>query len=236
MAHSWVQSFPSEDEAFRAFARTYPGRTTLLVDTQDIAQGVERAARLDPPPRAIRIDSGDPLEESRRARAILDRAGRAGVQIVASGDLEEREIDRLVRAGAPIDTFGVGTELITVRDAPGLGMVYKLAELDGRPRFKTSPGKRTYPWAKQVYRSADAQGRWTGDRVVHVDEAVPGAEPLLRLMLRDGERVEPGAGLEATRAAIAASRRAIPAELLELDAGGIYPVEFSDRLTSLPGG
>ena len=104
----------------------------LLVDTYDTLEGVRHAAAIEPPVRAIRIDSGDLASLATQARAILDQLGRSSVKIIASGDLDEYKIARIVAAGAPVDGFGVGTELITSRDAPALAMVYKLVELEGR--------------------------------------------------------------------------------------------------------
>ena len=145
MAHSWVQSFDTEAEAFSTFARIFPGNTTLLVDTYDTIEGVRLAARVEPPVQAIRLDSGDLGTLARAARAILDQHGRSNVKIVASNDLDEFRIAELVRSGAPIDGFGVGTELITSRDAPALSMVYKLVELDGVGTLQAQPGQENLP-------------------------------------------------------------------------------------------
>ena len=123
-----------------------------------------------------------------QARAILDQLGRQEVKIFASGDLEEFEIARLVRNEAPIDAFGVGTELITSKDAPALSLVYKLVELNGVGKIKLSPSKRTYPMAKQVFRNRDAAGRFAGDHVTRADEDADGA-PLLVPVVREGKLV-----------------------------------------------
>jgi len=131
MAHSWVQSFDSEEEAFAAYARVFPGATTLLIDTYDTLEGARKAAEIEPPIQAVRLDSGDLSTLSREVRQILDQHDRCSVKILASGDLDENEIDRLLVAKAPIDGFGLGTELITSRDAPALSMVYKLVEIEG---------------------------------------------------------------------------------------------------------
>src|SRR5579864_1741153 len=160
MAHSWVQTFPSESEAFSIFAKLFPEATTLLVDTYDTEAGVLHAAAIEPPVQAIRLDSGDIGALSRSARAILDAHNRHSVKILASGDLDEYRIRELVETKAPIDAFGVGTELITSRDAPALSMVYKVVELDGAGRVKLSPGKKTYPMTKQVHRLSDSHGRF----------------------------------------------------------------------------
>ena len=131
---------------------------------------MRKAAAIDPPVQAIRLDSGDLDALSRAARAILDEHDRKAVKIVASGDLDEYRIAGLTAANAPIDGFGVGTEVITSRDAPAMAMVYKLVELDGKGRFKLSPGKKTYPMAKQVFRQLDQEGKFCLDLVTRADE------------------------------------------------------------------
>jgi nicotinate phosphoribosyltransferase len=228
MAHSWVQSFDRESDAFAAFARTCRD-ATMLVDTYDPESGVRHAAAIDPPVRMVRLDSGDLLGLSRAARAILDERGRGSVQILASGDLDEFRIDELMVSGAPIDAFGVGTELITSRDAPALSAVYKLVELDGVGRIKLSPGKRLYPMAKQVVRTTDADGRFAGDEIVLAREA--GDERgLLQPVLRDGQLVKPLPSLEAIRAHCRDQLAALPDRLRALNAGPDYPVSYSAAL------
>jgi nicotinate phosphoribosyltransferase len=229
MAHSWVQSFGSESESFEAFARVFPHTTSLLVDTYDALEGVRRAAAIEPPVQAIRIDSGDVGTLAHQARAILDEQGRPMVKIMASGDLDEGRIAQLVASGAPLDGFGVGTELITSRDAPALAMVYKLAELDGKGKFKLSPGKKTYPMAKQVFRKKDRSGRFLGDHVTRADETAEG-EPLLVPILRSGRLVNALPSLENIRRHCRAQVAALPERLLGLDAQPDYPVTYSDIL------
>jgi nicotinate phosphoribosyltransferase len=229
MAHSWVQSFDTEAEAFAAFVRAFPQGTTLLVDTYDTAEGVRHAAEADPQARAVRLDSGDLLELSRGARDILNAAGRADMKLLASGDLDERAIARLLADGAPIDGFGVGTELITSRDAPTLAMVYKLVALDGQGRIKLSPGKRTYPLAKQVWRRTDGQGRFAGDLVARADETAEG-EPLLLPLIRDGRLVAGLPSLDEIRARCLRQREVLPGDLRELDTLATYPVAVSESL------
>ncbi len=229
MAHSWIQAFDAEAAAFRAFAAAFGPATTLLVDTYDLDEGVAHAAEVEPPVAAIRIDSGDLDAGSRRARSILDARGRRATKILAGSDLDEHTIDRLVRAGAPIDAFGVGTEMVTSRDAPALSMVYKLVELDGVGRVKLSPGKRTYPLAKQVFRTRDADRRFNRDHVVRADEVADG-EPLLRQVVRDGEILEPWPTLDAIRSRCADQIESLPARLRQLDVDSDYPVTYSDAL------
>lgn len=229
MAHSWVQSFDSEQDAFAAYAEAFPGSTTLLVDTYDAPEGVRRAAALDPPVAAVRIDSGDLDALARRSRAILDELGRGDVKIVASGDLDEHSIDRLVSAGAPIDAFGVGTELITSRDAPALGVVYKLVELDGIGRYKLSAGKKTYPMAKQTFRRRNSTGEFLGDLVCRADERGDG-EPLLLPYIKDGALAAELPSLDWIRRRCRDQLAALPSRLHELEAAPCYPVGYSELL------
>jgi nicotinate phosphoribosyltransferase len=229
MAHSWVQAFDQESQAFETFARVFPATTTLLVDTYDTLEGVEQAAALAAPVQAIRIDSGDLEALACRARALLDQAGRTEVKIMVSGDLDEARIAHLVAAGAPVDGFGVGTELITSRDAPALGMVYKLVELDGQGRYKLSPGKKTYPMAKQVFRRRDAAGRFAGDHVTRADETADG-EPLLVPVVSQGHLVAPLPPMERIRQYCRDQLGALPGRLLELGALPDYPITYSEAL------
>ena len=229
MAHSWVQSFGTESEAFATFARIFPENTTLLVDTYDTPEGVRRAAAIEPPVRAIRIDSGDLAHEARQARTILDQLDRSSVKIIASGDLDEYKIAALVASGAPIDGFGVGTDLITSRDAPALAMVYKLVELEGKGKFKLSPGKRTYPMAKQVFRRRDRNSKFSGDHITQSEETAEG-EPLLIPVLQSGNLVAELPTLESIRERCRDQLAALPARLLGLNAQPDYSITYSDAL------
>jgi nicotinate phosphoribosyltransferase len=200
MAHSYVESFPTEADAFRTFARDFPERTTFLVDTYDTLNGVRTAIEvireLDLHGElGIRLDSGDLLELSRASRAILDEAGLSSVRIFASGGLDELEIDRLVTASAPIDAFGVGTRMGVSADAPTLDSAYKLVEYDGRPMLKLSSQKASAPGRKQVFR---ADG---GDVIGLRDEPLPaGHEPLLVPVMAGGIRSGPHRTLDTARA------------------------------------
>jgi nicotinate phosphoribosyltransferase len=231
MAHAWVQSFDQEGAAFAAFARVFGTMSTLLVDTYDTPEGVRHAALVEPPVAAVRLDSGELGPLAKQARAILDASGRARTQIVASGDLDEFKVRDVLASGAPIDAFGIGTELITSRDAPALSMVYKLVELDGKGRMKLSAGKKTYPMAKQVYRQSDAQGRFTCDFVTRADEAA-GGEPLLVPIVRDGRLVGPLPKLDEIRAHCRRQRERLPEGLRTVDAAPTYALAYSDALES----
>jgi len=235
MAHSFVQIFDDEGEAFETFATSNPG-TTLLVDTYDTLAGVDRvielARKLGPAfdVRAIRLDSGDLAALSRGARARLDRAGLQSVGIFASSGLDEWSVDALLQGGAPIDGFGVGTSLGASVDAPTLDLVYKLVEYDGRGRTKLSSEKVLHPGPKQVHRRSD-RGIFSGDVIGHADEALPG-EPLLVQIMKDGRRL-PGVdlGLEAARTRAREQLASLPRELCTLaPPAAPYPVQFSERL------
>ena len=229
MAHSWVQSFETEAEAFAAYSLTFPDTTTLLVDTYDTPTGIERAAAVEPPIRAVRIDSGDLAALARQGRAILDRLGRRETSIVGSGDLDEFSIGELVARGVPYDAFGVGTEMITSRDAPALSMVYKLVELNGVGRIKLSPGKKTYPLAKQIHRFSLPDGTFSHDLVTGAGES-SGGEPLLRQVVSGGRLTSPLPTLEAIRGHCRDQIARLPASLRRPDSEPGYLVDYSDFL------
>lgn len=186
MAHSFVQSFPSQLDAFRAFAADHPDNTTLLVDTYDTLSGVQDAiviAKEGRDLRAVRLDSGDLDGLSRAARELLDGAGHEHVQIFASGGLDEHAIARLVSAGAPIDAYGVGTDLVVSADRPAAEIAYKLVRYGGRDVIKASVGKESLAGAKQIFRTGDPTHDVLGLR----DEPLEGRK-LLEPVWRNGER------------------------------------------------
>ncbi len=217
MSHSFVMAHEGERQAFEDFARSFPDSSTMLVDTYDTVRGVRNAAELAVKLggegikiRAIRLDSGNLEDLSRQARRILDDRGLSDVSVFASGNLDEYRIAALVRAGAPIDAFGVGTAVVVSDDAPAADYTYKLSEYQGRPRLKTSAGKLTMPGRKQVFRAADAAGRPAGDMVGLAGEGVvnvarefkpgpAGVTPLLETMLEGGKRILPRPALRESR-------------------------------------
>ena len=206
-AHSWVMSFASETEAFCRLQQLMGDYTVQLIDTYDTLEGARKAGRLGAPLWGVRIDSGDLLVLSREVRSILDAAGLPNSRIMASGDLNEDRIAELLAANAPIDSFGVGTELATSADAPAMGMVYKVVELEdqGRHRYtaKRSLGKSSVPGAKQIWRFDDH------DVVSLSDEKLEGGTPLFEPMIRAGERVNDPEALTAIRERARTSRHAI---------------------------
>ncbi len=248
-AHSFTQAFPSERESFEALLETFPETAILLIDTYDSLAGAETAAQLASKPgrrlRGVRLDSSDLLEKSHRVREILDRYGLHDVRIFASGDLNEYKIEELVRQGAPIDIFGVGTELTTSADAPALSVVYKLVEIesDAGVEYKTkfSEKKAHWPGRKQVFRFSrpdpnDALGappRLHHDVVAGADESYPNAEPLLQPVMQGGRRVDPRPALVEIRAHALASLERLPERYKALVGGPRYPVSISPGLERL---
>lgn len=232
MAHSFVQAFDREIDAFRAFSRSFPG-ATLLVDTYDTIAGVDRVIELVRDTGAdvhgVRLDSGDLGALAREARARLDEAGLRGIRIFASSGLDEGAIDALLEQESPIDGFGVGTSLAVSSDAPTLDVAYKLVEYDGRGRTKLSPGKPIFPGRKQVFRVEEG-GLSARDIVAHGEEGHPG-RPLLVPVLERGGRTE-GAdlGLERARERALSERRALPRALRSIRSPSEYPVEISPLL------
>jgi nicotinate phosphoribosyltransferase len=203
MAHSYIEAFPSERDAFVAFAQDFPDRPTFLVDTYDTERGVAIAIavadELGLTKMGVRLDSGDLLLLSKRTRRLLDDAGRSDATIIASGGLDEHEVARLLDAGAPIDVFGVGTRIGVSADAPTLDSAYKLVEYQGRLVMKLSPGKVSPPGPKQVYRAGGGEPDVLATRS---EPAPPGAEPLLDPVMAGGQRThrEPlGAATERLR-------------------------------------
>jgi nicotinate phosphoribosyltransferase len=235
MAHSYIQAHDDELDAFRRFAAQYP-ETVLLVDTYDTLDGVRKVVRLARElgdafrVTGIRLDSGDLSTLAFDARRILDEAGLSRVRIVASSGLDEYEIARLVDSGAPINGFGVGTAMGVSADCPSLDLVYKLTTYQGRGRLKNSPGKRTYPGRKQVFRH-EARGQFVRDILARDTEQLEGA-PLLRPVMRRGTLL-PGSSesLAIIRQRVTEQKARLPDALHALTpVPQPYSVELSDAL------
>jgi len=237
-AHSWVMAFPSEEDSFRAYYEVFPDSTILLIDTYDVLEGARTATRISPRVRGVRIDSGDLEENSKRVRRILDDAGMKEMIIVASGDLNEYKIKKLVEAGAPIDSFGVGTQMVTSEDAPSLGGIYKLVEeeLNGEIRYraKFSPHKATYPGKKQVYRLVDEQGNFVKDVIgLETDEIPEKHFTLLNPIIKNGELVYTFPDLAAIREFFFRNFSRLSEDVKRFENPEIYPVRYSRKLQEL---
>jgi nicotinate phosphoribosyltransferase len=239
-AHSWIMAHADESEAFRTFLDIFP-QATLLVDTYNVRAAVEKVIALGRKPRGIRLDSGNVLADSRWARERLDRAGWTDVQIFLSGDLDEDRIAALLDNRARIDAFGVGTALSTSSDAPSLGVIYKLVELERGGQVhnaaKFSEDKHTYPGRKQVFRFNDAEGIYSRDIIGLEDETFADAERLLSPVMRQGRRLETaaqGEAIEAGRQRFIAARKRLPKDIRALGAAEEpFPVRYSSRLEEL---
>jgi nicotinate phosphoribosyltransferase len=237
MAHSWVMAHGDEMEAFRHFVSLYGERSVLLLDTYDALEAARRVAASDLRPAAVRLDSGDIVALSRAVRALLDAGGKHGTRIFVSGDLDEYRIAALVEAGAVVDGFGVGTALSTSSDAPALGGIYKLVEVERGaqpvPVMKLSPGKRTYPARKQVWRVM-VDGALVRDIVAVADEPGPrNATPLLECVMREGRRLAPSPPLADLRERSRDQIRRLPPEVRRLRDAAPFPVQMSETLETL---
>jgi nicotinate phosphoribosyltransferase len=237
MAHSYVLSFETEDEAFESFMRVNPDNALLLVDTYDTLEGVRRAIEVSRRTGialgGVRLDSGDLPGLAREARALLDEADMTDAKIVVSGDLEEHRIAEMCHAGVPADIWGVGTELGTSRDSPVVNGVYKIvADLRGeawRGVAKRSAAKETLPGAKQVFRRLE-NGSMAEDVVAVADEELDGV-PLLVPAMRGGKIVL-AESMEEMRARTGRSLASLPRELRSPGPKTLYPVKHSEQLTA----
>lgn len=241
MAHSFITAFEDETEAFRAYARSFPDTSTFLVDTYDTLEGTRNAARValemrehGHELRAIRLDSGDMLDLSLKAREILDKAGLSNVQIFASGGLDEFEVERLLSAGAAIDGFGVGTKVGVSADAPWTDCAYKLVEYDGRPTLKLSTEKQTLPGAKQVFRYRDPQGKFSNDVIAAEGELQPpNSESLLQTVMTNGAKTAEHPILSELRQRFAREFVLLPDEHKAIEAPAEFDVRISHTLAKL---
>jgi nicotinate phosphoribosyltransferase len=233
MAHSYVTAFADELEAFRAYARSFPDTSILLLDTYDTLEGARKAAVVAGELAAqghqlvgVRLDSGDLLHLSRDVRRILDAAGFPAVRILVSGGLDEHDVERLLAAGAPIDAFGVGTRMNVSSDAPSVDLVYKLVRYEGRDVLKLSEGKETWVGAKALYRFHDE------DVLTLAEEGAPtdGADSLLQPIMQGGELLRPHPPLAELRARCQEQLATLPDAVLRLDRPETHPVRVSAAL------
>jgi len=244
MAHSFVMSFKDELDSFLAYANTFPDRTILLVDTYNTIKGIENAIKIGLylkekkyPLSGIRLDSGNITVLSKLARSMLDNAGLKHVRIFASGNLDEFKIRDLLKGKAPIDSFGVGTNMGTSIDAPCLDVIYKISEVtdkDGRflPTMKLSSGKVTYPGRKQVFRIRDKKGRFIRDVLGLEKERIPG-KPLLVKVVENGRIIYRLPSLEEIKRYREKNLACFPEDLKNINTDYRYPVLISPVLTKL---
>jgi nicotinate phosphoribosyltransferase len=238
MAHSFVMNYDSEEEAFERFCKVFPSNRSVLLDTYDTLEGARKAVASGIAPSLVRLDSGDRYDLSLKVRKILDDAGLNNTKIFVSGDLDEFVLDDLTSRGAPIDSFGVGTELVTSRDDPALSGIYKLVSItrDGETiyRAKTSEGKRTIPSAKQVYRS------YSQDELIQYDilaldneDPPPHTVPLLKKVLNKGRLTGDLPVINATRDRARSEVQTLPDKYKTLNKSEDPPVRLSANLQDL---
>jgi len=239
MAHSFVEAFGDEGEAFRAFSRVFPDHTVTLVDTYDTEGGLRLSIQLAQELLknghklvGIRLDSGDLAAQSRQARAMLDEAGLQQVKVVVSGSLDEHRIQALLAAGARIDLLAVGTRMGSSADAPYLDLAYKLVSYDGRPTLKLSSGKESLVMPKQIWRRLGPDGKIESDLLGLRDEPGQG-RALLRPVMRQGRRLAPSPGWKEAGQIFKAEQAALPETCLRLDQPSRVPVQVSPALRKL---
>jgi nicotinate phosphoribosyltransferase len=239
MAHSFVEAFDDESEAFEKFAQSRPQNLTLLIDTYDTEAGARKVVALAPRLRArgitiksVRLDSGDLIALSRSVRRILDDGGLRDVGILASGGLDEDNVADMLKARAPIDGFGIGTSLTTSSDLPALDCAYKLQEYAGVARRKHSIGKATWPGRKQVWRSYAPDGRMAGD-ALSIETDRQAGEPLIVQVAKAGRRIGRSPSLDEIRKRAAHDLERLPEPLRRLEPGASYPVDVADALLRL---
>jgi len=239
MAHSFIQAHDDEWEAFINFARAQPNNVMLLLDTYDTEAAAEKVVGLAPRLKSegiaikgVRLDSGDLGDHARKVRRILDDGGLVDVKIFASGNLSEDRLRNLIETAAPIDGYGIGSDLVTSADAPHLDCAYKLQEYAGRARRKRSEGKATWPGRKQIFRRYGPDGRMLEDLLTLDDRSEEG-EPLIHPVMRAGRRLAPPAPLTELRAHAADQLAHLPEPFRRLRDVPSYPVKISEALTAL---
>ncbi|MCD4779635.1 MAG: nicotinate phosphoribosyltransferase [Candidatus Omnitrophica bacterium] len=240
IAHSWISAYDDEQEAFKRYHDCFPDHTILLVDTYDTLKAVKAMTGLDyrDQIKAIRLDSGDLFNLSSESRRILDAAGLSRVKIIASGGLNEYKIKELVQAGAPIDSFGVGTDMVTSSDYSAADLIYKLVQIetDGQVKYKAkrSPRKQTVPGHKQIYRGTGSDHRFSGDKVCLKKEEAPSrTRPLLMKVMENGKRLIPEKTTAEIRQYCVDAKKCLPDGAFDLKTPYPYPLEYSGHLQKL---
>ncbi|WP_449245187.1 nicotinate phosphoribosyltransferase [Desulfobacca acetoxidans] len=240
MAHSYVTSFKSEIESFRAFARAFPHNTVLLIDTYDTIAGAKKAIRVGLEMaargerlRGVRLDSGDMAALSIEVRRLLNEAGLDYVTIFASGGFDEFKITRTLEAGGVIDAYGVGTKMGVAADAPYFDIAYKLVKYGDKPVMKLSTGKVTYVDKKQLFRFYDHQGQMAEDVIGLREEFFSQAKPLLQPVMTQGRPLAPLPPLSASRELFLREFEQLPTQYKTLQDLPTYPVRISAGLQHL---
>jgi nicotinate phosphoribosyltransferase len=242
MAHSFIEAFDDEADAFETFARARPDNVVLLLDTYDSEAAARKVVALAPRLKAagiairgVRLDSGDLVALARSVRDILDRGGLREVTIFVSGGLDEDSLAAFARAGAPIDGIGIGTSLTTSADVPSIDCVYKLQDYAGLPRRKRSENKATWPARKQVWRRYNGDGKIAGD-LLSLESSSTGegaGAPLIHQVMKQGQRLAPSPPLDEIRRHARRELERLPEPLRQLTSGATVAVQVADDLIQL---
>ncbi len=240
MAHSYIQTYVSELDAFNAYKESFPKNSVFLIDTYDTLEGAKIAVKVakemkkrGTPLVGLRLDSGDMAVLSQQVRKILDDAGLFEVKIFASSGFDEFKIEEVLDRGAKINAFGVGTKIGVSADAPYLDIVYKLVNFNDRDVRKLSPGKVTLAGQKQVFRVKDKQGRYLEDYIGLRNEEIDGAVPLLESVMRNGKIVGCLPSLPEIQNRFRKNFSALDVKYKSLHDTVIYPVKLTPRLAQL---
>ena len=239
MAHSFIEAFGDEGQAFDAFSEIFPDHTVTLVDTYDTEGGlmhsIEVARKLMAKGHSlvgIRLDSGDLAALSIRARQMLNQAGLPEVKVVVSGSLDEHRIQEMLTSGAQVDLLAVGTKMGSSADAPYLDLAYKLVAYDGQPTLKLSSGKESLVMPKQIWRSLGSDGKIQADLLGLRDEKLEGSALLCQVM-KNGQRVGERLSWRDAKDVFKNEFASLPSACLELNKPGRVPVNVSPKLRSL---
>jgi nicotinate phosphoribosyltransferase len=234
MAHSFVQRFDDEMESFDSYYRLYGNESILLIDTYDTERAAKSISKFKNTIRAVRIDSGDLIEHSKKVREILNKNGCDEVLIVASSDLNEYKIKEMLDKKAPVDAFGIGTELATSRDDPTLAAVYKLIDYIGKPKIKTSEDKVTFPGIKQVHRIYDKNGLVKEDlMMLDNEDPPPESEPLLIPVMIKGDLIASLPSLDEIQLYYLSNIEKLPKQFKNLEENHSFKVRISKKLNEL---
>ena len=241
MAHSWVEAFDREEEAFCGYHAVFPEHTILLMDTYDTLEAVKKILKLDLKKKikGLRLDSGNLEVLSKEIRKILDHEGLKDVRIIASGNLNEYKISDLIKRKAPIDLFGVGTDMVTSRDMPALNLTYKLVQTQTpgsgvKFKAKQSFRKKTIPGRKQVFRQYTKQGIFAKDIIGLFREDPPeNTEPLLKPIIEKGHLKNALPSLDQIREFTRGRLSRLPASFRNPGLRPHYPIELTRELRKI---
>jgi nicotinate phosphoribosyltransferase len=240
MAHSFISVFDSEEDAFTAYADTFPGNCVFLIDTYDTLEGARHAVNVAKEMKkrgtslkGIRLDSGDMADLSQKVRKIFDDAGLADVKIFASSGFDEFKIFDIIAEGGKIDAFGVGTKVGVSADAPYLDVVYKLVRFKDRDIRKLSPGKITLSGEKQVFRKTDKDGHFLEDIIGMRDERIEGGGHLLKKVMDNGKSLLPPVSLQDIQGCFKNNFSSLDEKYKSIRDSDPYPVKLSRRLAAL---